>query len=677
MEQLNPSTLNLNLNNVISGKGKLKYFNVPIAFDIESTSTYVNDDKFAFMYIWQIAIREDVYIGRTWKSFMEFIDALIEQNGVNINKRIVIYVHNLSFEMEYIKDMFMWNKRCQLNLEERKPVVMVSESGVEFRCSYILSNAPLSQLNTKKYHKAAGDLDYSLIRHHKTPLSDEEIGYCINDVLVVTEYIQNEIDHWGNINNIPKTATGSVRKFCKEKCVIQNPKYVELMQELTLDVHEYTLLRKGFQGGFTHANMMYSDIVMQDVTSWDFTSSYPAVMLSEKFPMTKGSYFGEISISKYQSMIKDYCVLAKVRIKGLYSIFKNEHYLGLSKCEYISGETVDNGRIISCDSCVTVITEMDYNIMKQCYAWDSLTIIEGYYYGKDYLPKDIIDCVIEFYQGKTTLKGVSDKEDEYMRKKAMLNSCYGMAVTSIDKSTVIYDGEWISKAPELQKCIEDYNNNKTRFLFYAWGVWITAYARNNLWKGIFEYGSDYIYSDTDSIKCINSEFHKDFISLYNQEVISKVRKMADRYGIDYSLIEPKTIKGESKPIGVWDFDGHYTHFKTLGAKRYMTFDDNGALHITIAGVQKNAGQEYLWNKYKTRDNILKAFCDGLIFPPEGTGKSTHTYIDDPKTYRITDYLGNTELVHSESGTHLEGTSYELSLAVDYIWLLEMLRGESI
>lgn len=638
---------------------------------------YCNDDKFAFMYIWQMAIKEEIYIGRTWKTFLKFIDELINQNGVNINKRIVIYVHNLSFEFQFIKDMFSWNKRGQLNLDERKPAVVLTESGVEFRCSYILSNAPLSQLNTKKYHKASGDLDYNLIRHSTTPITEEEIGYCINDVLVVTEYIQNEIDHYGNINRIPKTATGSVRQFCKEQCIVKNKKYKDYMQELKLTPHEYIMLRKGFQGGFTHANSRYSGCVMKDVTSWDFTSSYPAVMLSEKFPMSKGKYFGELSINKYQSLCDNYCVLAKVRFKGLYSTFENEHYLGLSKCELISGQTVDNGRIISCEYCTTVITEQDFSILKETYSWSDIKIVEGFYYEKDYLPLDMINCVLNFYQGKTTLKGVPDKEDEYMRKKAMLNSCYGMAVTSIDKPKCVYEGEWQKVEPDIRECIDEYNESKTRFLFYAWGVWITAYARRNLWKGIVEFNDDYIYSDTDSIKCVNSDKHSNFITEYNRLVQIKVRTMAEKYGIDISLVEPKTIKGESKPIGVWDFDGHYTHFKTLGAKRYMTFDDEGELHITISGVQKKAGQKYLWKTYKTMEKILEAFTDGLIFPPEGTGKMTHTYIDTPKQYMVTDYLGNKELVYSSSGTHLEGTSYELSLAVDYIWLLETLRGESI
>ena len=47
--------------------------------------------------------------------------------------------------------------------------------------------------------------------------------------------------------------------------------------------------------------------------------------------------------------------------------------------------------------------------------------------------------------------------------------------------------------------IQKYNDSKNRFLYYAWGIWVTAYARRNLWTGILAVGKDYIYSDTDSI----------------------------------------------------------------------------------------------------------------------------------------------------------------------------------
>ena len=112
--------------------------------------------------------------------------------------------------------------------------------------------------------------------------------------------------------------------------------------------------------------------------------------------------------------------------------------------------------------------------------------------------------------------------------------------------------------------IAKYNKSSSRFLFYPWGVAICAYARRNLFTGILEFKEDYIYADTDSIKVQNIENHMDYIKRYNDDCIKKLYMAMDYHELPYDLIEPKTIKGESKPLGVWDFDGHYKRFKTLG-----------------------------------------------------------------------------------------------------------------
>ena len=53
----------------------------------------------------------------------------------------------------------------------------------------------------------------------------------------------------------------------------------------------------------------------------------------------------------------------------------------------------------------------------------------------------------------------------------------------------------------------------------------------------------------------------------------------------------------------------------------------------------------------------------------GTGKNTHTYIDEQRDGLVKDYLGNYYEYHVESGIHMEESDYTLSLASEFVDLL--------
>ena len=137
-------------------------------------------------------------------------------------------------------------------------------------------------------------------------------------------------------------------------------------------------------------------------------------------------------------------------------------------------------------------------------------------------------------------------------------------------------------------------------------------------------------------------------------------------GIDVALAKPKTKEGKVKVIGLWDFDGKYSYFKTLGAKRYLTYNEKG-LSLTISGVNKKYAIPYLLDKYKGNIlKIFKAFNEGLVIPKEATGKQTHTYIDYEIEGELVDYMGIAYSFKALSGVHLEATEYSLSLADAYV-----------
>ena len=683
-----PEILNNALENGIhKSNTQIEYYNIVFAFDIE-TSNFLdkskNDDsnKRTIMYIWQLAINGRVIIGREWSEFLYCIDQIIELLQLNKKKRILIYVHNLAFEFQFIRKLFNWSK--VFAIDNRKPIYALTDSGIEFRCSYILTNYSLAklseQLHTYKVSKLVGDLDYSKIRTPLTPLTKTELQYCINDVLVVSAYIKECIDTEKNISRIPLTSTSYCRRFVRHNCLYaggkkgkqaQFNKYHALMLSLQIQsIDEYEQLKRAFQGGFTHAAASYSGKLIKNADSIDFTSSYPYALLSEQYPMSKGRLVEIKNEQVFENYLKYYCCVFDVEFTGIKAKFKYENYISVSKCMQKSNVIKNNGRVYSADSLCMTITNVDFEIIRKTYTYKSITVYNFRVYKRGYLPKEIIQSIIKLYSDKTTLKGVTGKEVEYLNSKGLLNAIYGMMVTDIIRDVIGYNDtlEWNTEKPNAEKELHKYNNSRRRFNFYAWGIFCTAYSRKNLWSGILEFKEDYIYSDTDSIKCINLQNHQEYIDQYNATCELKLKLMCSKYDIDYNELLPKTIKGECKPLGVWDYDDHYDYFKTLGAKRYMISED-GKLNITVSGVNKKVAVPYLLEKYSI-EQCFNIFNENLEIPAEYTGKLTHYYIDTSYSGIVTDYKGVKYKYYAPSGVYLEPASYNFDISKEYLDFLQ-------
>lgn len=660
---------------LIKTNKKREYINAPAAFDIESTSFYIGENKYANMYIWQFGINGVVTFGRTWEDFAALIDRISEEYELSKDRRLIVYIHNFAFEFQFMRKWFEWED--VFSIDERKPLYALTKTGIEFRCSYLLSGYGLESLGKqlRKYpvEKMVGDLDYTLPRHNDTPLTPAELKYCENDVRVVMAYIQERIEKDGDITRIPLTKTGYVRSYCRNACmyvgshknnVFKYMQYRRLMCSLQMSPDEYKALKRAFQGGFTHANAFYSGQTLSNVGSYDFTSSYPAVMVAEKFPMSAAEIVNIKSREEFDRNLLLYCCLFDIEFDDIEATTLFEHPISASRCFDTESVVEDNGRVVEATRIKTTITEQDFYIIKKFYRWRKMKIGTFRRYKRGYLPTDFVKSILSLYSDKTTLKGVPDREEDYLRSKEMINSCYGMCVTDPCRDEIKYTGEEWSHVPvDVNAAVEKHNRSKRRFLFFPWGVWVTAYARKNLFSGIYEFGNDYVYSDTDSVKALNVDAHAEYINAYNAQIVAKLERACKFHGVDVSAIRPRTIKGIEKPLGVWDFEGVYSRFKTLGAKRYM-IEKDGVISLTVSGVNKKCAVPYLVNKYG--DRVFDAFKDDLLIPAEYTGKMTHTYIDDPFSVKLTDYKGETRVVSELSCVHLEPAEYSLSLSDAYI-----------
>ena len=473
----------INTKDIIKSKDKI-FYNLAMSFDIETSSfyedkngvIYTNDDyrklkhsvkaeKKAIMYIWQFAIEENVIIGRTWNDFLYFCKKLYD--FLNLKERyIVVYVHNLSYEFQFICKWFNW-----LDIfadSERKPIKAMTDTHFIFKCSYRLSGYSLEVLaNNLKSHnikKMVGDLDYNLIRNSKTPISKQELKYCENDVLIITSYIDEQINEFGNIEKIPLTQTGKVRRYVRKQC-FQNKKYQYFIKELTIEKPEYLMLKNAFMGGFTHCNAMHTQKICHNVTSYDFTSSYPTVLISEKYPMSKGKEVFIKTESELLNLIKNYCVLVDLQFTNIKTSFMYEQIISYSKCRNVKNPLINNGRIVQADTLTISCTDVDFLNIRDFYKWDNMKIGLCYIYEKDYLPKEFIKTILHLYKSKTELKGVDGKEVEYLHSKELLNSLYGMCVTSIVHDKYNFDGkEWTNQEGNLEEELKNYNTDKNRFL---------------------------------------------------------------------------------------------------------------------------------------------------------------------------------------------------------------------
>ena len=703
-------------------KKKVKYYNIPCAFDIESTSAYIDNEmnihrakdiailkeklgykfdetkykKLAWMYIWMLSIDDKIIIGRTWDEYILTQQAIAKKFELGENKKLIYYVHNLAFEFQFLKDRFNWEKIFAS--EKHKVIYACDEIGFMYKCSYFLSNASLATVgkNLTKYkaEKKVGDLDYDTIRHSKTALTEKEIGYCLYDVIVLSNYIRECIENekTGKITDIPLTSTGYVRRYCKEHCLTNNinkQSYYKITRQFDLDETTYKMLIKAFQGGFTHTNSINMGEVFKNVKSMDFTSSYPAVLLLRKYPMGKGHYYKPKSITDFEFQIKKFCCLFEITFYNLrLKDGVTETILGGSKkkCKVLNA-IFNNGRIDSAEKLKTTITDADYKSIKRFYEWDKIGIGTFKRYPKGFLPKELLECVLEFYNGKTTLKDVIGKEVEYQQKKSLLNAIFGMMVTNPVREEIIYSQEleeWQSEHPVITDSIDLYNKSKNRFIAYEWGVWCTAYARQNLFSGILELGNDFIYGDTDSLKFVNYEAHKDYFINYNKYIDGLVKRVCEYYNFDENLFRPKTIKGKVKPIGYWDEDGEYAEFKALGAKRYMVkyekedehyISDYNGISLTVSGINKKVALPNLIKKaHELNEDIFNMFDDDMYVDCESSGKLIHSYLKEHIDLMIKDYQGIEYEVKELSSVHLEPTSYSLSITDEY---LNYVRGVKV
>ena len=595
-----------------------KFNNLILMLDTETSKSEDPEDKTNHIVAFTISGRykhENLFTiwGHKPSEVIEAIKRIMEAMSGN---RTIIYVHNLAYDYLFLRKFLFreFGHPKALNTKPHYPVTLEFTNGLILKDSLILAQKSLEKwaidLNVE-HKKAVGKWDYDLIRHQEGyRFTKDELDYIENDTLAGVECLDVTMRQTHHLYYaLPLTATGIVREEARK--ISKDHRGHEAFIKISADYDVYLLLEQCFHGGYTHANRHYIDeLITGNIRCYDFTSSYPYVMLTERFPMTKFKPFRDASIDELIQSSEKYAfitrlILVKPRIKNHVVM----PILQMSKAVRSIDAVADNGRLLCAGYFEIIVDEQTLALIKDQYDWDLHLCIDTYYSRKAYLPKWYTDYVFTLFEMKSTLKE-SDPLN-YMLAKGKLNSCFGMCVQRAIQDEIEEDyetGEYIVNSKYNEDEYNKYLKNFNKFLPYQWGCWVTAYAQTNL----FYLGSlckEWYYSDTDSV--YGSSWDDKKLKAYNRQCLKRLR---DR-GYDRVFYNDKYYT-----LGVAELDGEYSEFKTLGAKRYSCRSkESGELKITVAGVPKKKGVLCL-------NNNINNFSKGFIFSGNITGKKTHTYI---------------------------------------------------
>lgn len=660
---------------------KSGYIDIGAAFDIETTSYW--SDKYeanrATMYHWQFALNDLVIVGTEWDEFIKFI-AILNKKCKKSKARLLVLVQNFSFEFSFIKGLFQWRKDKKGNYEifakDVRNIIYAITGNIEFRDTLALTNMGLDKYQ-KNFNlsvgKLKGDLDYDLKRvggKHPTPLTDKERAYCINDVLVLTEFYHKYLkpEFLANNKKIPLTSTGIVRaevkeefyKMPKDEQRTWKNKIKNAMPDRTLYLLWRTYL---FRGGWTHANILAcNELVDSPFSSNDAKSMHPSQMFNHNF-----SYkYLRCNPSAFREIVEE----ARDESYGFFGLFtfynikaKTPHSLESKNklVDYTRDAIFDNGRLVRSARITVMLCQIDWFLYERLYTWDNVDVEYVYQSYMKKLPDYLLKPLAHYFYLKETSTDVVERNNN----KRKVNSCFGMCATGLTEADLEFDPETLTFVPSDET--KTYNELiRNLILLPQWAIEIAAYSRAQLCDGILACGSngsgvDAIYYDTDSVKTNHPEKYQGWFEDYNKKLMERNSKI-NTFGYDPKVFER---------VGCWELEYYGDRYKVLGAKRYLVEHD-GKIQCTVAGMVKGTLEEYC---QENELNIWDQFSDDLTLTPKYSKKKTTVYWDEPFEDELTDYLGNKEPISEQSCCAIIPIPFHMSMDEYFIELIANRKEE--
>ena len=648
-----------------------EYIPLYMGFDIETTNIIKPDHKAAYMYIAQCCIATHkaayIYIFRQWDDVIDFFKALSAYLMLGNIRRVICWIANQGFEFQFLRKRLKWQeeKFDFFSKEIRKPLLSTS-GGIEFREALSISGGGLADLanNYCITKKLVGDLDYSIERNSHTVLTETELQYCYNDVIILAEFAEQMYDRYiRKLKKVPLTSTGLLRSEVKDRFNKQPDaeQQRQLLQWMFPTKEQYEFwFEYLFRGGYVHTNVLYAGQKIEKLFwNYDITSSYPFQLNCRYYPMSKFQPVEFTTMEEFKHLLETKCVIFNACFRNIRQTTTHsiESY---SKCIDVEGYELDNGRIRRADRLTVCLTEIDYcGIYEKFYKWDGEPYIYDIYVAdRGYLPPYMLDVLNEHYKNKDEMKRRGWHKDpkhiaDYTIEKQRVNAFYGMCVTRIQLTQIKYSNDWVKVKDKL-----DYNKEKkNQVLLPQWGIYCTCWARFQLLSTIYRIfqvcGNITAYGDTDSCKNLYHPLLQSVIDAVNAEIM----EMKRRRGLTDKCFET---------LGTFDKEENYICAKFNGAKRYIATYEDGSVHATIAGLPKDAILKIKDDPYRAFSNVRMNITADL------SGKLGSAYIDD----EVSDIVAGEEM-HEKSCIALFPMSFDMKIDKKYhnLMIQYMMEGD--
>ena len=467
------------------------------------------------------------------------------------------YFHNLKFDGEFIMNYLFRNGFTHTEekiLKDNQFSTLISDKGqfYSIRIQFdngskvtIYDSLKILPFSVEQISKAFGlpmkklEIDYKAAREVGHILTEQEIAYIKNDVVIVAEALAILFKQGLN-----KMTQGS-NAMSDYKKVIGNKEFTRHFPPPDYDAD----IRQAYRGGFTYLQPKYADKDIDNGIVLDVNSLYPYVMHERLLPYGEGIFFeGEYKQDElyplYVQMFRCNFELKENHIPTI----QIKHSLSFCPTEYL---TSSNGEDVT-----LTLTSVDMELFKEHYNLYNVEYFSGWKFkGSTELFKPYIDKWYKIKQ-ESTLNG-----NKPMRTlaKLMQNALYGKFALN----------------PRVQSKIPYYEDNRVKYrygeveyrnpVYIPVGCFVTAWARDKTIRAAQNCYNRFVYADTDSLHLI---------------------------GTDY----PEELEIDPIKLGAWKHESTFTRARFIRQKSYIEEID-GVLNVTCAGLP-SAGHKYVtWENF--------------------------------------------------------------------------------